>query len=141
MRPIKIISYLSCLIAFPWVANCGEKMIQPPDYKLGMKSAAAAAEANSIAQCVKANVRIESRPPTAYATAGKNAALLVIYGIESKESQAKLIDVLALEQKRKGWRSIYIEFRRREVWVVKPNGVRERGDEKILAMRSLLLFQ
>jgi hypothetical protein len=112
-------------------------MNRPPEYNLGMRSAASAEAGRSVWLFAKpALSKIEPRA-VLYRSAGDKAVLLTVYGVESEKAQMKLVKLIELEQERQGWRPIYIEFRRREVWVQKPNGVRERGDEEILRVRKL----
>lgn len=114
----------------------GQEMGKYKDYKLGWRSAAAAGVAHSIAKTAEEYLK-QSSTTTVYATAGENAALLIIYGIELKTEQVKLIELIAEEQKRMNWPTIYIEFRRHEIWIEKDNGVKERGAEEILATTTL----
>jgi len=116
-------------------------MVERSEYKLGMKSASAAEEASLIAKFTIENLKQSKQTTKVYAKAGEIAALLIIYGIQSKESQTKLAAMIRAKQKDKGWRTIHIEFRRREVWIQKSEGVGERGAEEILSKVTLVINQ
>lgn len=114
----------------------GEEMIRSPEYNLGMKSADSASEANLIAK-IAAKYLEKDLEAKIYAKAGENAVLLTVYGVESRVTQERLVGLIGTEQLREGWRKIYVEFREREVWIERPNGVKERGDERLLLKRTL----
>ncbi len=114
-----------------------EDVTKSQDYKLGMKSAASADLGKQIWLFAKTECNRIEPSAVLYFKAGDNAVLLTIYGIEAKTERTKLVEMIEAEQKRQNWRTIYIEFRKSEVWIEKDNGVKERGAEEILATTTL----
>ncbi len=115
----------------------GEEVTKSLDYKLGMKSATSADLRKQVWLYAKTECNRIKPSAVLYSKAGDNAILLIIYGIEAKTERIKLVEAIQAEQKKKNWRTIYIEFRKREVWIEKNNGVKERGAEEILATTTL----
>jgi hypothetical protein len=115
----------------------GDDMKQSLEYNLGMRDADAADARNEV--CLFAEAPLSKIEPRGvlYGSGGRKAILLYVYGVVSEKAQTKLVELIELEQERKGWRPIHIVFKRREVWIEKPNGVRERGNEEVLAVRTL----
>ena len=106
-----------------------------PKYTLGMETYISAEEANAIARFTKEILKKENYSTSVYAKAGSNAALLTIYGVTLQATQRRLIELIESKQKIARWRPIYIEFRKSEVWIEKPNGVGDRGEEEVLAVK------
>lgn len=115
----------------------GEGMLSQPKFNLGWQSASSAEIGKQIWLFTKSATKKLSLSGSIYYRAGERGVLLTVYGIESKTVQSKIVEILEVEQKKHHWRTIYIQFRKREVWIERPSGIKERGDEEIMLTRIL----
>lgn len=131
MRVFWLTIYKLTLILF-FCNKHADLMSATPNNKLGFESASAAEAGTYIWKSVNLILNDLKLSSIFYQQAGRKGVLLTFYGIKDSSQWNRIAAQVKKKQKLLDWPTIYLEFRKQEIWIEKPNGVRERGKEEIL---------